>query len=94
MKVTFEIIDLSKYDDKIDLLLEEIMSDVLTRETEYRKKHDVPLPLSISDIRYALLKITTVVSQGMVGKMLKSIDDADGDMFKKITGIKDDYAKK
>ena len=70
------------------------MSDVLTREGEYRKKHDIPMPLSISDIRYTLLKITTVVSQEMIDRILKSIDDADSDMFKKLTGINDEYTKK
>lgn len=94
MKITFQLVDLSKYDDQVNRLLHDIMADVLNKESEYRKKHDIPLVLSISDIRYELLKITAVISQGMVDKILKSIDDADSEMFKKLTGINDEYTKK
>lgn len=84
MKVIIDTVDLRKYDDEMNKVLDILIKDLIKLTRERKIKYKMDDDITLSHFKFLLLKASIILSQNLERKVLTIIDEGDNKMIAKM----------
>lgn len=95
MNIRHDILDISKYNETLDDMVDELMGEITARETNFRNTHpNVSTANSILQTQNTFRKVIAILAKNLILKSEKLLEEGDKEIIKKTLGLSEEYGKR